>query len=60
MLRRQAKKAIRNYSIAEGYSAQGEHGTAEKFHNKSGCFCGDALAVLWALVHINAGIQRWF
>ena len=40
------KKAIFNYSRAEGYSTKGKHSTAKKFYNSSESHCEDALEIL--------------
>ena len=54
------KKAIFNYSRAEGYSTKGKHSTAEKFHNSSESLCEEALEILQELLHADASIQQWF
>ena len=37
------KKAIFNYSRAEGYSTKGKHSTAKKFYNSSGSLSSESL-----------------
>ena len=54
------KKAIFQYSIAEGYSAKGKHSTAEKFYNSRESLCEEALEILQELLHVDASIQQWF
>ena len=54
------KKAIFQYSRAEGYSAKGKHSTAEKFYNSSESLCEEALEILQKLLHVDASIQQWF
>ena len=44
------KKAIFNYSRAEGYSTKGKHSTAKKFYNSSESHCEDALEILQAII----------
>ena len=44
------KKAIFNYSRAEGYSTKGKHSTAKKFYNSSESLCEDALEILQEIV----------
>jgi len=54
------KKAIFNYSRAEGYSTKGKHSTAKKFYNSSESLCEEALEILQELLHADASIQQWF
>ena len=54
------KKAIFNYSRAEGYSTKGKHSTAKKFYNSSESLCEDALEILQEIVAADASIQMWF
>ena len=54
------KKAIFNYSRAEGYSTKGKHSTAKKFYNSSESHCEDALEVLQEIVAADASLQMWF
>jgi hypothetical protein len=44
------KKAIFNFSRAEGYSTKGKHSTAKKFYNSSESHCEDALEILQAII----------
>ena len=44
------KKAILNFSRAEGYSTKGKHSTAKKFYNSSESHCEDALEILQAII----------
>ena len=44
------RKAIFNYSRAEGYSTKGKHSTAKKFYNSSESHCEDALEILQAII----------
>ena len=54
------KKAIFNYSRAEGYSTKGKHSTAKKFYNSSESLCEDALEILQEIVAADASLQMWF
>ena len=54
------KKAIFNYSRAEGYSTKGKNSTAKKFYNSSESHCEDALEVLQEIVAADASLQMWF
>ena len=53
------RKAIFNYSRAEGYSTKGKHSTAKKFYNSSESLCEEALEILQVLLHADASIQQW-
>ena len=54
------KKAIFNYSRAEGYSTKGKHSTAKKFYNSSESLCEDALEILQEIVAADASLHMWF
>ena len=54
------KKAIFNYSRAEGYSTKGKHSTAKKFYNSSESHCEDALEILQEIVAADASLHTWF
>ena len=54
------KKAIFNYSRAEGYSTKGKHSTAKKFYNSSDSHCEDALEILQEIVAADASLHMWF
>ena len=54
------KKAIFNYSRAEGYSTKGKHSTAKKFYTSSDSHCEDALEILQEIVAADASLQMWF
>ena len=54
------KKAIFNYSRAEGYSTKGKHSTAKKFYNSSESHCEDALEILQEIVAADASLHIWF
>ena len=54
------KKAIFNYSRAEGYSIKGKHSTAKKFYNSSESHCEDALEILQEIIAADASLQMWF
>ena len=54
------KKAIFNYSRAEGYSTKGKHSTAKKFYNISESLCEDALEILQEIVAADASLHIWF
>ena len=54
------KKAIFNYSRAEGYSTKGKHSTAKKFYNSSESHCEDALEILQEIVDADASLHMWF
>ena len=54
------KKAIFNYSRAEGYSTKGKYSTAKKFYNSSESLCEDALEILQEIVAADASLQMWF
>ena len=54
------KKAIFNYSRAEGYSTKGKHSTAKKFYNSSERHCEDALEILQEIVDADASLHMWF
>ena len=54
------RKAIFNYSRAEGYSTKGKHSTAKKFCNSSENHCEDALEILQEIVATDASLQMWF
>ena len=54
------KKAIFNYSRAEGYSTKGKHSTAKKFYNSSESHCEDALEILQEIVEADASLHMWF
>ena len=54
------KKAIFNYSRAEGYSIKGKHSTAKKFYNSSESHCEDALEILQEIVDADASLHMWF
>ena len=54
------KKAIFNYSRAEGYSIKEKHSTAKKFYNSSESHCEDALEILQEIVDADASLHMWF
>ena len=54
------KKAIFNYSRAEGYSTKGKHSTAKKFYDSSESHCEDALEILQEIVAADASLHIWF
>ena len=54
------KKAIFNYSRAEGYSSKGKHSTAKKFYNSSESHCEGALEILQEIVDADASLHMWF
>jgi len=54
------KKAIFNYSRAEGYSTKGKNSTAKKFYNSSESHCEDALEILQEIVAADASLHMWF
>jgi hypothetical protein len=54
------RKAIFNYSIAEGYSTKAKHSTARKFYNTSESHCEDALEILQEIVNAHASLHMWF
>ena len=54
------KKAIFNYSRAEGYSTKGKHSTAKKFYNSSERHCEDGLEILQEIVDADASLHMWF
>ena len=54
------KKAIFNYSRAEGYSTKGKKSTAKKFYNSSESHCEDALEILQEIVDADASLHMWF
>ena len=54
------KKAIFNYSRAEGYSAKGKYSTAKKFYNSSDSHCEDALEILQEIAAADASLHMWF
>jgi hypothetical protein len=54
------RKAIFNYSRAEGYSTKGKHSTAKKFYNSSESHCEDALEILQEIVDADASLHIWF
>ena len=54
------KKAIFNYSRAEGYSPKGKHSTAKKFYTNSESHCEDALEILQEIVDADASLHMWF
>ena len=54
------KKAIFNYSRAEGYSTKGKNSTAKKFNNSSESHCEDALEILQEIVDADASLHMWF
>ena len=54
------KKAIFNYSRAEGYSTKGKHSTAKKFYDRRESHCEDALEILQEIVAADASLQMWF
>ena len=54
------KKAIFNYSRAEGYVTKGKHSTAKKFYNSSESRCEDALEILQEIVDADASLHMWF
>ena len=54
------KKAIFNYSRAEGYSTKGNHSTAKKFYTSSESHCEGAFEILQEIVAVDASLQMWF
>ena len=54
------KKAVFNYSRAEGYSTKGRHSTAKKFYTSSESQCEDALEILQEIVDADASLHMWF
>lgn len=54
------RKAIFNYSRAEGYSTKGKNSTAKKFYNSSESRCEDALEILQEIVDADASLHMWF
>ena len=54
------KKAIFNYSRAEGYSTKGKHSTAKKFYNSSESLCEEAFEILQEIVAADASLHMWF
>jgi len=54
------KKAIFNYSRAEGYSTKGKQSTAKKFYNSSESLCEDAFEILQEIVDADASLHMWF
>jgi len=54
------KKAIFNYSRAEGYSTKGKHSTAKKFYKSSESHCEGALEILQRIVAADASLHMWF
>ena len=54
------RKAIINYSRAEGYSTKGKNSTAKKFYNSSESHCEDALEILQEIVAADASLHMWF
>ena len=54
------KKAIFNYSRAEGYSTKGKHSTAKIFYDSSDSHCEDALEILQEIVAADASLHMWF
>ena len=54
------KKAIFNYSRAEGYSTKGKHSTAKKFYDSSESHCEDALEILQEIVDVDVSLYMWF
>ena len=54
------KKAIFNYSRAEGYSTKGKHSTAKKFYNSSESHCEGALEILQEIVAADVSLHMWF
>jgi hypothetical protein len=54
------KKAIFNYSRAEGYSTKGKHSTAKKFYNSSESHCEGALEILQEIVAADVSSHMWF
>lgn len=54
------KKAIFNYSRAEGYSKKDKHSTAKKSYNSSESHCEGALEILQEIVAADASLQMWF
>ena len=54
------KKAIFNFSRAEGYSTKGKHSTAKKFYNSSESLCEDALEILQEILDADASLHMWF
>ena len=51
------KRAIFNYSRAEGYSTKGKHSTAKKSYNSSERHCEDALEILQEIVDADASLH---
>ena len=54
------KKAIFNYSRAEGYSTKGKNSTTKKFYNSSQSHREDALEILQEIVAADASLHMWF
>ena len=54
------KKAIFNYSRAEGYSTKWKHSTAKKVYDSSESHCEDALEILQEIVAADASLHMWF
>tara|TARA_B110000037_G_scaffold105667_1_gene122824 strand:- start:121 stop:477 length:357 start_codon:yes stop_codon:yes gene_type:complete len=54
------KKAIFNYSRAEGYSTKGKHSTAKKIYDSSESHCEDALEILQEIVAADASLHIRF
>ena len=54
------KKAIFNFSRAEGYSTKGKHSTAKKFYNSSESLCEEAFEILQEIVAADASLHMWF
>ena len=54
------KKAIFNYSRAEGYSTKGKHNTTKKFYGSSESHCEDALEILQEIVAADASVHMCF
>ena len=54
------RKAIFNYSRAEGYSTKGKHSTAKKFYNSSESLCEEAFEILQEIVAADASLHMWF
>ena len=54
------KKAIFNYSRAEGYSTKGKHSTAKKIYDSSESHCEDALEILQEIADADASLHMWF
>ena len=54
------KKAIFNYSRAEGYSTKGKHSTAKKFYNSIESLCEDALEILQEIEDADVSLHMRF